>query len=477
MDLTRVSIKNRLFVSLFIFISFLLIIRGVLMFYEIKDGIFGSVKQSLHLKIQILKGLLYEKDGEIRLERNETISGEYTIPRSGYYYKVVTDGKALASSGSLVEDDFALAAVMPEYSDKDLKESVYFSVGPANERIMVLQHDFMLFGRTATIYAAQSLEGSLALIDRIRNFFLISVFITIFIAVFAALWIARYSLKPLKMFSSKIEKITHRTLGERIDSESQGPEMKGLARSFNDMLDRLRHAFEAEKRFIADASHELKTPLAVINTKCEVLLQKERSKEEYAKALTVINNTSKKIRSIIDDMISLARLDSGILSAADFREITVKTCIEDAVRLVETLAEKNNVGISAGFAGMNDVKVHGDENSLTEAFLNIIENAVRYNVPGGKVEISAHGGSDKVLIVVKDTGTGIGQADIKKIFGRFYRADASRNTEGSGLGLSIAKTIIDAHNGEIKAESEIGRGSSFTIIIPAIKRQTPSLLP
>jgi len=458
------SIKGRLFLGVFLFILVLLIIRGLFIYHEIQKDIHHLLKLSLHSKIQILKGLLHEEDGIIKLEPSEIISGEYFIPRSGHYYKVLVNGKVLAVSPSLVEDDFNLVSGELESHDEELGERVYTSIGPANEPIMLLHYDFEIFDKHATIYAAQSLEDSYLLLNRFKNFFIVTIPVLIFIVALVGLWIAKRSLKPLKIFSSKIERITHRTLSERINIEFQPEEIKGLAVSFNDMLDRLQKAFDSEKRLIADASHELKTPISVIKTQCEVLLQKDRSKEEYTRALNIIKNTSDSMRRLIDDMLSLARLDSGILLYSDFKAISLNSCLKQAIKLAEVHAEKRNIKIHISFT--EDVTALGDKNTLTEAFLNIIENAIKYNIPGGMVNISILKNISMVEIKIEDTGTGIKGHDIQKIFDRFYRADTSRSTEGTGLGLSIAKAIIEANNGEIKVKSEVNEGSCFSVFLP-----------
>lgn len=458
------SIRGRLFLWIFLLISVLLIVRGISIYYEVQKDIYHSIKVGLHSKIQIIKGLLHEENGAIGLQPSEVISGDYSIPRSGHYYKVVVDGKILAVSPSLAEDDFNFATGEPESQDENIGEKVYISTGPANEPVMTVQHDFAFFGKHSIIYASQSIEAGNALLDRFRQFIIVTIPVYMVIIAAAGLWIARRSLKPLKMFYTRIEGITHRTLGERIDIEHQPDEIKGLARSFNEMLDRLQNAFDSEKRLIADASHELKTPLSVIKARCDILLQKDRSVEEYTRSLQIIKNTSDAMRRLIDDMLSLARLDSGLLSSSDFRTISLNACLKQSLKLAEVLAEKRGIIIQVSLS--EDTALSGDLNTLTEAFLNIIENAIKYNRQNGKVNISVLKNSRRVTVTIEDTGTGIHDNDMQRIFDRFYRAGTSRGMEGTGLGLSIAKTIIESHGGEITVRSEPDKGSCFSISLP-----------
>ena len=204
--------------------------------------------------------------------------------------------------------------------------------------------------------------------------------------------------------------------------------------------------------------------MSVIKTHCDVLLQKERTKEEYIEALKTINTVSTNMANLIKDMLSIARLDSGILSTDDFKIASLNECIQQAVQLTEPLAEKKLVNIKIFIE--DSISMMGDKDRITEALLNIIENAVIYNKDNGSVEITALKSNGQINILIKDAGIGIKNGDLEKIFERFYRSDTSRSIEGTGLGLNIAKTIIEAHGGEIKVESEFGKGSCFTITLP-----------
>lgn len=300
------------------------------------------------------------------------------------------------------------------------------------------------------------------MIETFKRFLLIFILTGTVTLSLGGLWVAGQSLRPIKRFSSRIETITHRNLNERIDAEVE--ELAILADSFNEMLNRIRKAFEAEKRLISDASHELKTPVSVIKTHCDVILQKERTKEELLETMRTIKTVSEDMGKIINDLLSIARLDSGILIPANFKNTSLNECIQRAIELVIPLAEKRRVNITTSLTP--DINILGDKDGIIEAFLNIIENAVKYNRDNGIVEIVAVIENKNVNISIKDTGVGIKKDELERIFERFYRSETVRNTEGTGLGLSISKAIIEAHGGMIKAESENGKGSCFTVIIP-----------
>lgn len=458
------SLKGRLFFwSLLISLS-LLIILGYILHFEMKKAIFHSLEHTLHAKIQILKGLLHEKRGAIEMELAEILSGEYSVLRSGHYYKVLLDNEVFAVSPSLVDDNFSLDSGKLYSTNEQLNEKVYISTGPANEPIMAIRHDFIIFDRHATVFAADSLEESMALISTFEQVLFIAIPATIVILSLMGLWITRESMKPLERFSSSIKKITYRNMKERIPPESQVIELKNIANLFNAMLDRLESAFEIEKRLVADASHELKTPLSVINAQCDVLIQGKSMDGKYAHALKRIKAASKSMNRLVVDMLSLTRIDSGLISASNVTVVSLYECINNALKFMECSAKERQIKIIKDIP--EEINVSGDGDMLTEVFVNIIENGIKYNRVGGTLKITATKNTDRAEVSIRDTGEGIGEGDYEKIFDRFYRSDTSRSEEGTGLGLSIAKAIVEAYGGEIKVESYLGKGSCFILTFP-----------
>ena len=458
------SIKGRLFVWIFAFTSLFLIAVALVIYHEVSEIVLGVTDLTLHAKAQMITGLIYEEENELELELEEGASGEYSIPRSGHYYKVLMDGNPFSASTSLVDSGFDLAAGAVATKDAGQGEKLLTSIGPDGEPIRVLQYDFNDFGKTFRILVAESLTDSLVMMQEFKKFLFVTIPSGILIVSLMAMWIARCSLKPLEQFSGKIGAITHKNLAERIDTGAETRELEGLAGSFNDMLDRLQMAFESEKRLIADASHELKTPLSIINLQCDVLLQRKRTAEEYIEALNTIRLVAEGINAIVQDLLLLARLDSGILSSKEFETVSINDCINKTAAMIQPFVEQRSIQLvkTPGF----DISVAGNAESLTEAFLNILENGVKYNNDSGVLEISTSWNGVEAVISIRDTGVGIAIEDQCRIFDRFYRSDATRNADGNGLGLSIAKAIIEAHGGRITLESEPGSGSTFTITMP-----------
>ena len=463
MILTK-SIKGRLLLWIFLSVATLFVLLGFSLHNKFKEVVFESVDRTLHSKLQLVKGLMHEDGNDIEFELDEIVLGEYAIPRSGHYYQIIVDGRVAAASVSLVKEDFNLTSGPPESFNEITKEWIYVTVGPAEEPLRVIRHDFAFLDKSITILVADSITESLAMINRITSYFFIIMPLMIILVGIVSFLIASASLRPLKVFSSSIEKITHKTLNERIEKGRQALELQGLAETFNSLLTRLQVAFESEKHLIADAAHELKTPLAVISAQCDICLQKKRTSKGYVDSLTEIKSVSKAMLRQINGMLTLTRLDSGMLSASTFRKISLHNCIEDAIRLVEPLAKNKTIKINKEFC--EGMTVLGDQDTLTEALVNIIENAVRYNVNDGAVDVATGIKGNQAVITITDTGIGIREDETARIFDRFYRSEATRGTEGTGLGLSIARAVIQAHHGDIGIKSEVSRGSRFIITIP-----------
>jgi signal transduction histidine kinase len=464
MSLSSRSISVRLVFWLFLWTTIVMVSVGGILYQGVGKMLMSSVDRTLHSKLQIITGLLHEENGKVTLELSEIIAGEYVIPRSGHYYKVMVGNDLLAASPSLANDDFDFSAPPSAASSNRLGESTFTGTGPAGEPVRVLRYQHAAFGKTFIITLGESLVDSYRGIATYKRFLQLIVFLSIFFLCGIAWWIISRTLRPLKAFSETIERITYRNLSERIDAETTAKELATLAGSFNSLLDRLHLVFESQKRLVADASHELKTPLSVIRTQSDVILLRERSPEEYVEAVQTISSYACKMTRLINDLLSLARLDSGFIAIQELTPVSLRECIDDAIGTLQQLAREKEVRVSSSVVGT--FFVMATKASLAEAFQNLLENCIRYNRDGGAVTVSALKEGTRVVLVISDTGMGIAASDREKIFERFYRAPAVQGIEGTGLGLSIVKSVIEALRGEITVQSEPGAGSCFSITLP-----------
>lgn len=279
-------------------------------------------------------------------------------------------------------------------------------------------------------------------------------------------WLSSRAIRPIASMTSTAESISAQNLSKRIDVNETDSELGKLAVVLNSTFDRLQSAFERQQQFTADASHELRTPLSVISTHTELALARQRSPEDYRLALQTCQHAAKRMRGLIDALLVLARFDSDVPSLKHAK-LDIDPLIRDCAELIRALADERKITIDCQTA---PCEVLGDWNRLSQVFTNLLSNSIRYNVDGGQVHVTMKIENQSVIIRVSDTGIGIPAADLPRIFDRFYQVNKARSrTEGScGLGLSISKTIIDAHGGTIVATSEIDVGTTMEVRLPCL---------
>lgn len=267
-------------------------------------------------------------------------------------------------------------------------------------------------------------------------------------------------LQPIKkMEQTAAAIIDAQDLNERIEVGKNKDELHSLAENFNAMFDRLEASFARERQFTSDASHELRTPLAVILTQTEYILAKDRKKEDYESALSVIDRQANRMKRLVGDMLDLSRIGQGErrypMERVDLSEITRMVC-EDMSRI-------SYEGITIEAKITEHVMLKGNADLLERLLVNLIDNAYKYGKKNGHTKVTLTQEPDQIHLAVTDDGIGISKEAMPKIFDRFYREEKSRSGSGYGLGLSLAAEIVSLHGGEIVVESEENRGSCFLI--------------
>jgi heavy metal sensor kinase len=282
-------------------------------------------------------------------------------------------------------------------------------------------------------------------------------------------WISRRALSPVDEITNAARTIGAQNLTDRLAVPTTGDELERLANTLNGMLGRLEAAFKRITQFTGDASHELRTPVSVIRTSAELTLRKPRSEKEYQEALGQILTEAERTSQMIEQLLDLARADSGPAALAK-TATNVSEPFHEACRQVQVLAESKQLKFIESVEPQS-LWIQGDAPSLERLFLILLDNAVKYTPIGGSVQARLAADNGFVVAEVKDTGIGMTAEDIPHVFDRFYRADRarSRETGGSGLGLAIGRWIAEAHGGEIRVQSEPTKGSSFQIRLPRIE--------
>lgn len=279
-------------------------------------------------------------------------------------------------------------------------------------------------------------------------------------------FIINRALHPVKSVVKTAKKISADDLTLRIDAKSRGDEVGALIETFNDMIIRLEKSVNRIRQFSGDVSHELRTPLTIIRGEVEVLLRKDRPKEEYVTTLGSVLEESQRMEKIINDLLFLARVEG--VDKSKLKDIVVlEEVLTDILESRTQVLKKNKLALSSQVEG--DSRIKGSRDLLERMAANLIDNAIRYTAEGGKVHVELYREGRSVRLKVSDTGIGIPPEALPKIFDRFFVVDKSRSKEtgGSGLGLSIVKWIADSHGASIDVKSIPGEGSTFILTFPA----------
>lgn len=277
-------------------------------------------------------------------------------------------------------------------------------------------------------------------------------------------WLSARAIRPITDMTAAAKAISAQNLTERINVKDAVSELGQLAQVLNGTFDRLQMAVERQRQFTADASHELRTPLSVISTHTELALSRPRSNEDYHATIVTCQRAAQKMKSLIDSLLLLARFDSGGITM-NRAPLNLAPLVQEAVDLVEQLAAARGLQIECQ---TTSTPVLGDWDRLSQVVINLLTNAIRYNVDGGQIRLRTRIDGGMAVISVTDTGLGIAEDQLPRIFDRFYQVDKARTrAEGScGLGLSICKTIVEAHGGTICAASQLNVGTTIEVRLP-----------
>jgi signal transduction histidine kinase len=275
-------------------------------------------------------------------------------------------------------------------------------------------------------------------------------------------------LMPIKRMTDTVKEISVQNLDKRLDVGGSHDELKDLAQTFNQMIDRIQSSYERQNRFVSDASHELRTPVAVIQSYADLLDRWGMDhRDVMEESVDAIKDETDNMKQLIEKLLFLARADKNQLTLKK-KEFVLDDLLEEIASESRLLDTGHTITHRIETAG---IEIYADRSYLKQALRVFMDNAIKYTPSGGAIEISALKAKKQVTIAVTDTGIGIPTEDIPLVFDRFYRSDLSRTREsgGHGLGLSIAKWIIESHNGKVEVQSAVGKGTRISIHLPCRK--------
>lgn len=308
----------------------------------------------------------------------------------------------------------------------------------------------------------------LALIDRIIG---VTLVLGLIIAPLGGYALAGVATRPLEQIIRTADRLRPEQLDERLPVRDRGDELDQLSLAFNRLLDRIASFLERNGDFLANAAHELRTPLAALRSTAEVALRSERSVTEYQELLATIIDESETLELLVNQLLLLAETEAGVDTVVAHGELTdLGDLLEKACDMFAGVAESRSIELN--WESLPQVFVKGNRQHLRQVMNNLIDNAVKFTNPSGRVDVRLDRGPapHSARVIVRDTGVGIPPADQPRLFERFFRGERSHRrdlpTRGTGLGLSICEAVIKAHGGTIEVASELGSGSTFTVTLP-----------
>jgi heavy metal sensor kinase len=348
----------------------------------------------------------------------------------------------------------------------DTREFTFFTTNLENLQYRIAMRSIEVGGQTFHVRAAVSTEPFDQALDRFQHILGETLPALVILASLTGYWLSGLALSPIKEIIRTVRGIGVQDLTGRLTVPEPQDELRSLSETLNDMLARIESSVKRLTQFTADASHDLRTPVALIRGSAELALRRSRTEEEYRETLSRILAASEETSHLIENLLTLARADAG---AEDFlfERINLLALVQKAAEEADILAAAKGIQIAQEFPP-EPLWASADERALQRVLLIVLENAVKYTPKGGHINIRLASEQGNAIIEVRDSGIGISEKDLPHIFERFYRADQARSREpgGSGLGLAIASWIVKKHGGTIEAHSTLGSGSVFRLLFP-----------
>ena len=457
------SVRTRLILWYAGVLALSLIAFAVLVYYAAANISYARQDELLRSTAETVASAYVQELAEEQsvAKANDVVLAQMVFPNR-YVEVVVADGRVVAWSSNLAGHQLTI----PVQTLSEARQRGSSFVVLNNLRVAVVPLSLDQSKQLGFAIVAEPLSVIDEGLRRLRRDLFAGVPLILLLASLGGYFLARKSLAPIALMNQQTQRITAENLSAQLDVANPRDEVGQLAMTINALLARMDAAFQEQRRFIADASHELRTPLAVLRGETEVALEQERATVEYQESLALIKDEAERLSRIVEDLFMLAR--QPVDAPSMMREmVRLDEVVSDCARAAQVLATQKGLRLRID-ASLREITLHGDDEMLKRMLLNLLDNAVKYTPAGGEITIALGSQDGDARIVVSDTGIGIPAADQPRIFDRFYRVDKARSRAlgGAGLGLSIARWIVEGHGGSLSVESAPGRGSSFKVELP-----------
>lgn len=415
------------------------------------------------------RAVLADKLAALRVELRkaggpQTLIDELRNARLGerpVYWVRVVDSQSRVIAGTPGMDSILPADVFPPARDAVGPVPASKNYRAGGKLFSLISTVEPVAGAPYTIEIAQDRSGD----EQFQNEFAVLLAVVLAAGIVASAGIAftvtKRGLRPLSDLTRSLERVGASHLHERVAPMEWPRELQPFAAAFDDMLDRLQDSFTRLSQFSADLAHELRTPVANILGEAEVALTRPRTTDEYREVIESSVAECQRLSGIIENLLFLARAESG-REAIKRTSFDARAALEKIATFYQAIAEDEKIDIVCA----GDGQIQADPTLFNRAINNLVENALRFTSAGGKISMSVATRDAHSEISVADTGSGIPSQHLARVFDRFYRVDSSRSSQGNGLGLALVKSIADLHGGSASVQSEVGRGTTVTLVFP-----------
>jgi heavy metal sensor kinase len=438
-----------------------LISFGSFVYFNTKQGLIRAMDDSLRLSASQAIEAIDIENGQINFSDSLPDSPLVAdLQEHGFTIRILAlDGKILQSSGIYR----SLPVDPSSFQKAGFGNPVFSTVSSTNaDQIRVYTAPIMENqGLLGVIQIMQSMGSLYKTLDRLLVALLVSIPVLLIISASSGYYLAARALFPIDQITQTAQRISAEDLSGRLNPQETNDEVGRLEATLDNMLARLENAFRHERQFTADASHELRTPMAATQAILGVTLEKDRTPQEYRQALRDISDETDRMQGLVENLLFLARGDQK--NSTQFEIVDFSHLLLDTAETLRPLAEGK--GLRFNVSVPEEITLIGNSDGLIRLFINLLDNAIKFT-SHGEIRLLAWKGERFVQIKVSDTGSGILDQDVPHIFDRFYRVDTSRSTRGSGLGLAIAQEIVHQHGGEMTVTSQVDQGTVFTVCLP-----------
>jgi two-component system, OmpR family, heavy metal sensor histidine kinase CusS len=468
----RLSIRLRLTLWYLAIFAVGELIFGIGMWLILRHNLYDLVDRNLESQVEDVRSFLAGQKTASRQELLEEIGETYSVEHAGDYLAIYGD-----SGERIYVATFFQAHPSVLQNPSTVKRPLYTSARIENHSFRFLVQKIKLNGQTFTVEVGLRADEEVETLRQFQSLLLLFAPALLLIAAGVGYWMSRRALTPVDELVRTAREVSGSNLSSRVQKLETGDELQRLSDTLNQMLDRIEASFQRVTQFTADASHELRTPVSLIRTEAELALRRSRTGDEYQEALRHILLEAERTSTLIEELLSLARAESG-RESMQMKPVDLSQMLRGFVDGWQHVAAIRKLQFSAEIEKQPSF-VMADETLFRRVIDILLDNAFKYTPSPGSVALRLEFHGENLAILVQDSGVGIPKEEQSKIFERFYRVDKARSRAegGAGLGLAIAQWIVTQHHGSITVESTPSRGATFRVELPRIAAPVPNPQP